>query len=349
MRVLVTGASGNVGTAVVRELTGRSEVDSVIGVCRRPHTWRPPRTQWVWADVAEDDLGPHLQAVDVVIHLAWLFHPMRRADITWRANVEGSKRVLDAVARAGTPAVVAASSVGAYAARRGLDPVDESWPTDGVPQAAYSREKAYVERLLDRHELEHPGRRLVRMRPAFIFQEAASVEQRRLFLGPFVPRWLVRPGRVPVLPLPEDLRFQALHSSDVARAYVAATLGDVAGPFNLAADPVLGPAELARLFKSRWVPTPGTVLRNATSLAFHSRLLPTAPELFDLLMSVPVMSTTRARAELGWSPEVDAATALRSFLESPARPSTPGTPPLSPGTSGPGRLHEFVTGLGQRP
>jgi UDP-glucose 4-epimerase len=349
MRVVVTGASGNVGTAVVRELTGRPEVESVVGLCRRPHDWRPPRSEWAWADVAEDALDAHLDGADVVIHLAWLFHPMRRADVTWHANVQGSKRVLEAVARVGTPAVVVASSVGAYAAREGLEPVDESWPTDGVPQAAYSREKAYVERLLDRHELEHPGRRVVRMRPAFIFQESASAQQRRLFLGPLVPRWLVRPGRVPVLPLPGHLRFQALHTSDVARAYAAAALGDVSGAFNLASEPLLGPEHLAGLLESRWVPTPAPVLHAVTSLAFRSRLMPTAPEIFDLLMSVPVMSSARARTELGWSPEVDALAAARSFLEAPTPQSTPPTPPLSPSTSGPARIHELATGLGQRP
>jgi len=301
------------------------------------------------ADVARDDLDPHLEGADVVVHLAWLFHPMRRADVTWHANVEGSKRVLEAVGRRGTPALVVASSVGTYAARQGLEPVDESWPTDGVPQAANSREKAYVERLLDRFELQHPERRVVRMRPAFIFQEPASAQQRRLFLGPLVPRWLVRPGRVPFLPLPEDLRFQALHTSDAARAYAAAALGEASGAFNLAAEPVLGPAELARMFRSRWVPTPAPLLRTATSGAFHSRLLPTAPELFDLLMSVPVMSSQRARDELRWSPEVDAVQAVGSFLEAPTRPPAPPTPPLAPGTSGPARIHELATGLGRRP
>jgi nucleoside-diphosphate-sugar epimerase len=239
--------------------------------------------------------------------------------------------------------------VGAYAPRRGLDPVDESWPTDGVPQAAYSREKAYVERLLDQFELEQPTRRVVRMRPAFIFQEAASVQQRRLFLGPWVPRSLVRPHRVPVLPLPRDLRLQALHASDVARAYALAVLGTASGPFNLAAEPVLGPEDLARLFGSRWVPTPGRAVRAATAAAYRARLLPTAPELFDLLMEVPMLSTDRARAELGWTPHVDATEAVRSFLSAPASPDTPGTPPLAPSTSGPARAHELATGLGSRP
>ena len=170
MRVMVTGASGNIGTAVVRELLRHPDVESVLGVCRRAHDWRPDGVRWVWADVADDDLGPHLAGADVVIHLAWLFHPMRRPDVTWHANVQGTKRLLEATTRADITKLVVASSVGAYTARRDTEPVDESWPTDGVPQAAYSREKAYVERMLDRHELEHPQCQVARKRPAFIFR-----------------------------------------------------------------------------------------------------------------------------------------------------------------------------------
>ncbi len=95
------------------------------------------------------DLGRALAGADVVVHLAWLFQPTHRPDITWRANVDGSRRVFEAVAAADVPALVHASSVGAYSPRTSEQPVDESWPTHGVPTAAYSREKAYVERTLN--------------------------------------------------------------------------------------------------------------------------------------------------------------------------------------------------------
>ena len=48
----------------------------------------------------------------------------------------------------------------------------------------------------------------------------------------------------------------------------------------------------------------------------------------DLLQSVPVMDTGRARAELGWRPRHDAHGAVRAFLE--AVGDEPGvTPPLA--------------------
>jgi hypothetical protein len=41
--------------------------------------WRAPRTEWVDADVARDDLRPLFEAADVVIHLAWLIRSSRAA------------------------------------------------------------------------------------------------------------------------------------------------------------------------------------------------------------------------------------------------------------------------------
>ena len=41
---------------------------------------------WHQLDVGRDDLRPHLRGVDAVVHLAWLFQPERRPDVTWQAN-----------------------------------------------------------------------------------------------------------------------------------------------------------------------------------------------------------------------------------------------------------------------
>jgi UDP-glucose 4-epimerase len=349
VRVVVTGGSGNVGSALVERLGSAPEVDDIIGICRRRHDWHPPKTTWHFADIATDDLHPILEGADVVVHLAWLFHPMRAPQVTSRNNAGGTQRVLEAVAKADVAAVVVASSVGAYSPRETFDPVDESWPTSGLPVAAYSEEKASIERQLDAFESEHPDRRVVRMRPGFTFAQRSATQQRRLFLGPLAPHALVKPGRVPVLPLPRDLRLQALDSRDVADAYAEAVLRPVQGAFNIAADLGLDPEGLAALMRSRWVPTSAAVLRAALAAAFRAHVVPVAPQLFDLLMAVPVMDTTRAHADLDWRPRYSSADALTSFFAGLSQDSDVQTPPLARSTSGSMRKHELATGLGHRP
>ena len=122
-----------------------------------------------------------------------------------RINVEGSRRVFEAVAAAGVQKLVHASSVGAYSRGPKDREVDESWPTEGTPTSFYSRHKVAVERELDRFEAAIPRRAVVRLRPALIFKDEAATEIRRLFVGPFIPNFLLRRGLLPALPRVERL------------------------------------------------------------------------------------------------------------------------------------------------
>jgi UDP-glucose 4-epimerase len=319
VRVVVTGATGNVGAALLDALAADPAVTDVIGVSRRPRTSAAGKARFVEANVADDDLTPHFEGADAVVHLAWQFQPTHRPNETWCANVVGSSRVFDAVDRAHVPVLVYASSVGAYSPGPGRR-VDESWPTNSMPTAGYGREKAYVERALDAFEGRHPDVRVVRLRPAFIFQERAATEQRRIFAGPFVPNWVVRRGLLPAIPVPDGLRFQALSARDAAEAYRLAVMrGDARGAFNIA----------------------------AVALAWKAHLIPTEPALLDLVLSLPELDCTRARTQLGWQPSDSAVEAMQSLLEGFARGAGGTSDPLEPDSMR-GRMEEVRTGVGER-
>jgi len=352
MRIVITGATGNVGSRLVAALIDDPSVESVVAVARRRPTTAATtsqRVEWVTADVAADDLGPALSGADCVIHLAWLFQPTHRPDMTWRSNAVGTARLLDAAGRADVRAVVVASSIAAYSPRTSLTPVTEDWPTHGASSASYAREKAYVERLLDAFEAGRSGCRVVRMRPAFIFQRAAATQQRRLFAGPLLPGAVVRPTLVPRLPVPRGLHLQALHADDAAQAFRLAATLPVSGAFNLAADPVLHPDDLAALLDAKAVQVPPRLLRPLVTAAWSAHLVPAAPDLLDAVLSLPILATGRARDELGWTPRTSAMEAIAEFLTGLREGATGDTPPLSGEVGGPGRASEVATGVGQRP
>jgi nucleoside-diphosphate-sugar epimerase len=349
MRVVVVGATGNVGTSLVRALAADPEVTSVLGIARRRPQWHPEGVEWATADIATDDMTAHLRGADAVVHLAWLFQPTHDPVLTWRVNALGGIRVFRAAAEAGVRTLVYASSVGAYSPGPKDREVDESWPTDGWPTAGYTREKAYLERVLDHLETEQPQMRVVRIRPGFIFKREAATEQRRLFAGPLLPNPLVRSRLVPVVPNLPGLRFQALHSLDAADAFRLAVVRDVRGPFNIAADPVIGARELAGLLGARVVPVPAAAVRAAVAAAWQLRLLPASPHLLDAVLRLPIMSSARARAELGWQPRHSSLDAIGEFLAGLREGAGMDTPPLAPATSGPLRAREVATGVGTRP
>ncbi|WFB06069.1 NAD-dependent epimerase/dehydratase family protein [Streptomyces sp. LX-29] len=334
LRVVVVGATGNVGTSVVRELGRDPAVGSIVGIARRRPRWHPPKTTWVSADIGSDpgvDFVAHFRGADAVVHLAWLLQPSRDPLVTWRTNVLGSYKVFAAVAAAGVSTLVHASSVGAYSPGPKNRTVDESWPTHGWPEASYCREKSYLERALDTYELHHPGIRVVRMRPAFLFKKESATEQCRLFAGPLVPGRLVRPGLLPVVPDLPGLVFQALHTDDAARAYRLAVTRPVQGAFNLAADPPVTADVLAELLAARPVRLPARPVRAALTAAWLLRAVPTSPYLFDAVLRLPLMDTGRARDELGWQPEHSSVEALRDLLAGLRESAAVDTPPLVAG------------------
>lgn len=333
MKVVVIGASGNIGSAVLREITSDGAND-VLAVARRrpvvPAATAQASVEWRAADVATDDLVSLVEGAEAVVHLAWKFQPTHRPEVTWATNAVGTRRVLAAVRRAGVPAVVCASSVAAYSPVEHDDPVNEGWDTDGASGATYCREKAYVERTLDAFEETNPDTRTVRIRPAFVFQRSAASEQRRIFGGPLVrPAFLDR-RFIPVTPVPAGLRFQTVHASDVGRAVAVAVKEPVRGAFNLAAEGVLRRDELGQLLAARTFEVPPRLVGGALDAAWRFRAARVPGSLLKALMRVPLMSTDRARDLLGWSPRHSGSQALEAMLLGAPERAGSGLPPLHP-------------------
>jgi UDP-glucose 4-epimerase len=348
MRVVVVGATGNHGSSLVRRLSRDPQIEAVTGVARRLPELSLPKVEWHAADIVTDDLDEVLAGADVVVHLAWLIQPGRDERTTHAVNVNGSARVFEAAARAGVPAIVYASSVGAYAPGPKDRRVGEDWPTTGIATSFYSRHKAAVERILDSFEAAHPGIRVVRLRPGLVFKGEAATQIRRLFVGPFLPSALVRRSLVPLVPDVPRLRFQAVHTEDAAEAYrLAVVRDDARGAFNIAAEPVLDPEVLGRVLGAPRVRLPRGAVRAAASASFKLHLQPSEPGWVDMGLGVPLMDTSRAQRELGWEPRRTAVEAFEELFDGMRAGTGFETPPLDPQTSGPARLREVLTGIGR--
>lgn len=316
MRVLVTGASGNAGTALLNRLHSDDAITELRGLCRRPPAPAGPYAgvDWFAADLACDSspavLREAIRGVDAVVHLAWQIQPGHNIALQEAANVEGTRRVVEASSDA---LLVVASSVGTYAPAIDDIPVGESWPTTGIATSSYSRQKAAVETLLD--EYEGGGRRIARVRPGLVFQHEAGGQIGRYFLGPWVPTSILRSGRLPVLPAPRDLRLQVVASDDLADAYARILTRGATGAFNVAAPPVLRVPELSAALSARPINIPWNTLRRVVELTFRAGLQPTEPGWLDMARQVPVLDTSRAEDELAWSARTTAPQAFSNLVD----------------------------------
>jgi UDP-glucose 4-epimerase len=334
VRIVVTGATGNVGSALLRQLVDAGEHD-IVGLARRlPTDAGPPFDAVAWrsVDLTDDSASPVLREVfadaDAVVHLAWGFQPSHDPGYLEELGVGGTRRVLDAVAAADVPHLVHMSSVGAYSPKRDDRPVDESWPTGGVPTSPYSRHKSQAERLLDAHERAHPDRVVTRVRPGIVGQRTAGSALLRYGLPGVVPAGVI--AHVPVLPLDRRLTIPMVHSDDVARAFRIVLEARAPGAFNLAAEPSVTTVAIAGVLGARSVHVPSSVLRALVSASWHARLQPVDPGWLDLGFAVPLMDTGRARRELGWTPQVDALAVLAETVSGMRDAASDRSPVLRP-------------------
>ncbi len=350
MRVVVTGASGNIGTGVLAALDADPRVGGVVAVARRVPE-RPlgtPKVRWLAADVARDDLAPAMAGAEAVVHLAWVLNPSRNRAELRRVNVEGSRRVFAAAMRAGARTVVHASSIGAYSPGPKDRLVDEEWPTDGIPGFSYSEDKVAVELHLDALEAVHPDVRFVRMRPAIVLKRGAAAHLRRELAGAWVIGRLVAPERLPLVPRHPRLRTQIAHTDDVAQAFRLALHADVRGAFNVVADPVVDGRSFAARTGARTVPVPMVPVRLLHQAAHALRIVPGEPGWTDETLLSPLVDPARARRELGWSPARSSLDALLETLQGLRDGAGEPTPPLAPHAGGPLRIKELLSSAGAR-
>ncbi|HVG51334.1 MAG TPA: NAD-dependent epimerase/dehydratase family protein, partial [Xanthobacteraceae bacterium] len=152
-RVLVTGASGFVGSAVARKLAeGGLAVRALVRPSSpRAHLDGAP-IEFATGDLRDPtSLQVAMQGVRYLFHVAadyrlWARDPREIIE----ANVVGTKNIMVAARNAGVERIVYTSSVATLALRPDGQPVDESVPlTEAAAIGAYKRSKVAAERLVE--------------------------------------------------------------------------------------------------------------------------------------------------------------------------------------------------------
>jgi UDP-glucose 4-epimerase len=199
------------------------------------------------------------------------------------ANIDGTRRVLDAAVQHAVGSLVYTSSIAAYGLVDGHpEPIVEDTPRRRTEILDYADHKYEVEAMLDVFEAQYPAIRVVRLRPGILLGRRIN----------HVPERLLRRR---VIPLVGESAPPIVWDEDVAEAVLLALLSDVRGAFNLVADDPLSGEELARLGGFRALRLPAENAGRLLKLATKFRGDSTDPAWLEVGKVRLAVSSTRAK------------------------------------------------------
>jgi UDP-glucose 4-epimerase len=288
--VAVTGVSGFLGQRLLPLLDASPNVDRVLGLDVRDPARQARKLEFRRVDVAGAELVPHLRGVDAVVHLAAVLGPLPDDALFTRVNVDGTRHLLDAAARAGVRKIVRAASAAVYGA----------WPNNPVPlseDAPLRPSPGYLPALVDaeceRLLAEWAGARRERVATRLRIAPVVGGGARSLFAD-------VALGRAPVRVRAAAPPVQVVHVDDAAAEL--ATARDLQGAYNVAADGWLSFDEATALLPHRRVPgVPYELAERFLAATWSSGLGDAPPSVLPYLVHPWVIANDRLKAA-GWKP-----------------------------------------------
>ena len=292
LKVAVTGGAGHFGSTVIRRLIEDPRVRSILCLDVRASDIHHEKLESAIADVRDPEFVRHLEGVDTVVHLAFLISRYKPRQLYCAINVEGSKNVFRAAAKAGAAQIIYSSSAAAYGMVRDHPrPIVEDTPRVHQPDFSYNDAKFRVEAFLDGFEKRHPEMVVTRLRMV-----AA--------LGPGMDSLMGKALARGYIPSTSDVPWPIVWGEDVADALILALEQRARGAFNLSADEPMSARDLAAatglrsLRFPRWLGVAGARISPLLAkLGVGSIVDPAWIKYSDAVL---VLSSDKALRELGW-------------------------------------------------
>ena len=217
MTAFVTGGTGFIGRRVVEKLRDRG--DEVVALVRSPSKAAPlleAGATLIEGDLADADaIARGCEGADAVFHIGAIYKvgiPAGEREELWDANVEGTRRVLDAAIAAGVARIVYVSTGNVFGNTRG-QVVDETYERVGEDFVSYYDETKYRAHQIAKERIAS-GAPIVIVQPGVVYGPGDHSE-----VGKVITR--VARGKLPAKAL-SDAGFTMVHVDDVAEGVLLA-------------------------------------------------------------------------------------------------------------------------------
>ena len=307
--VLVTGASGYLGSQVMAALAARSDI-SAVALDVRETAQRLPGVTYEVADIRSVEIDSIVarHAPQVVVHLASIVTPGKNSNREFEhsVDVDGTRNLLDACVRHGVRRIIVSSSGAAY----GYHADNPAWlneedPVRGNRSFAYAWHKRLVEEMLADYRRRHPSLEQIVFRIGTILGATVRNQITDLFDK---PRLIAIRG--------SDSPFVFIHDRDVVGAIMHGIDSPATGIYNVAGDGVLTIHQIAAKLGKRCIVLPPSLLRLALRVLKAAGLTQYGPEQLDFLRYRPVLDNTKLKSEFGYVPQLTSAQVFDVYRKS---------------------------------
>jgi len=296
--VAITGAAQFLGSNLIGLLEEDPNVRSIVCLDTEAPTTVGSKSRVynvsLTEGLAEERMAEILsaEAVDVVVHLAFLDSPTHSTAFAHELESVGTMHVLNACRRTKVHKIVMRSQTLLY----GAHPTNPNYLSEKHPLRARRTESFFADKMEAENEVLRFGR------PGQ--GRIATVLRIAPMLGPTVDNFVTRylSHRLTPTVLGFDPLWQFVHEADAVRALRLATLEDVPGVFNIVGEGVLPLRTVIKLAGRTTLPLPRSLASGLTTALWLTQLAEAPPAFFDYLQYICVADGARARKELGFEP-----------------------------------------------
>jgi len=217
MKILVTGASGFIGSYLVKDLLNQGHT---LHTFTRKKDFTIEGTETFTGDIKDiNSLKPAFKDVDAVIHNAAYANDWGKKKIFFEANVNGTRNIADACIKYGVNRLLYTSTAGIYGFPNSLTPIKEEDGATPKPLNPYGASKIESEKLLQQYN----DLKITIFRPPMVF--GAGGKPSRILLS------TIEQGKAAYIGKGEK-HISIVHPADVAQCFQLALNKEIEGVFN---------------------------------------------------------------------------------------------------------------------
>ncbi len=307
MKILVTGASGSLGSALLAQLEQIKDVQ-IYATDIQPSPCSFKNLVFKQFDIRQIEFLNWVELVepDVIVHLASILQigGQLTREMAYQIDVVATEALISKACDIGCKKLIVTTSgaaYGYYPRNKGKE-ITENWSRLGNEDYFYSDHKRQIERLLEQARRNCPTLKQVVFRPGAILGPN--------FKGPVVDLFKQRvfTGLVGYPGL-----FNFIWVDDVVDYLLEAISTDICGEFNIAGEGVLSMKRIAQICGRPYIPLPAPLVQAALAILKPLGLIQYGPEQVKFIKYRPVLSSQKIRQEFVHQPKYTSESAFKQF------------------------------------